>query len=464
MMKKGNTVMKTNRIMSLAVLALTMAACTSDEISPSQSVNSAGKGIPFSATITTGTATRALVESNAQLQAAWALGEEVALVHDNVVDTMVVDTIDAETNTVFISGTVTGEPADGTDVTVVYPASAVDVTTLAVKEDLLAAQDGTLEEISKNLDLCQTNTTLTVAAGHASLNGTAVLENQLAIVKFALSDGTDEVKTTELVIKDGSDNVLTTVKTADADSKFYVAMAPSQDATYGFEATANGGVYTYYKENVTLEAGKYYQSPLTMTPPPVDVTGVTLDKTELELVIGATETLKATVAPDDADDKTVTWSTSDATIATVDTDGNVTAVAAGTAIITVTATNGTEETDDDQNATCTVTVNKKAGSISYEVIEVKKADGAEDFTNALTKTGDGTVTYTSSDEKVATVDADGKVTIVNAGTATITATVADSDTYTYDPRVASYKLTVDPRKDPKLDTLDPFDNGGDPLQ
>ena len=96
-------------------------------------------------------------------------------------------------------------------------------------------------------------------------------------------------------------------------------------------------------------------------PPKVDVTGVKLDKTAVTIPYGGTEplTLTATVAPDDAADKTVTWSSSDTTVATVDKDGVVTAVKAGTATITATATNGTaDDTTDDKTATCTVTVSK----------------------------------------------------------------------------------------------------------
>ena len=90
-----------------------------------------------------------------------------------------------------------------------------------------------------------------------------------------------------------------------------------------------------------------------------------------------------------------------------------------------------------------VTPQKTAGSISYATTTVSKTTADEAFTNALTKTGDGTVTYASSKTDVATVNAStGEVTIVGAGTAIITATVADSDTYTYATKTASYTLTV----------------------
>ncbi len=82
----------------------------------------------------------------------------------------------------------------------------------------------------------------------------------------------------------------------------------------------------------------------------VEVTGVTLDKSALTLEVDGTYKLTATVAPDNANDKTVTYTVEPTGIVTVDNNGNVTAVAAGTATITATAAN-------NKTATCTVTVN-----------------------------------------------------------------------------------------------------------
>lgn len=80
----------------------------------------------------------------------------------------------------------------------------------------------------------------------------------------------------------------------------------------------------------------------------VKVTGVGLDIVKKELKVGESFTLTATVKPDNADDKTLTWSSSNDKVATVDANGKVTAVAAGTATITVKA--------GDATATCDVTV------------------------------------------------------------------------------------------------------------
>ncbi len=88
---------------------------------------------------------------------------------------------------------------------------------------------------------------------------------------------------------------------------------------------------------------------------PVPVIDITLDGS-LTLNVGETDTIDATITPDNATDQTLTWTSSDTTVVTVDENGNITAVGAGTATITATATNGTESTDDDVSATCKVTV------------------------------------------------------------------------------------------------------------
>ncbi|MBB5218065.1 uncharacterized protein YjdB [Treponema rectale] len=149
-------------------------------------------------------------------------------------------------------------------------------------------------------------------------------------------------------------------------------------------------------------------------------------------------------------DGTVTYASSKETVATVNaTTGEVTIAGAGTTTITATVADSDTYTYETKTASYTLTVTaadttpqKTAGSISYAVTSVEKttADGA--FTNVLTTTGDGTVTYASSKTDVAEVTQTGLVTIKGAGETTITATVADSDTYTYETKSASYTLTV----------------------
>ena len=93
-------------------------------------------------------------------------------------------------------------------------------------------------------------------------------------------------------------------------------------------------------------------------------------------------------------------------------------------------------------ATTNFTIAKAAATISFASASMSKTFGDAAFTNALTNTGDGAVSYTSSDAKVATVDGTGKVTLVGSGTATITATVTDGKNYTYATKTATYPLEV----------------------
>ncbi len=96
---------------------------------------------------------------------------------------------------------------------------------------------------------------------------------------------------------------------------------------------------------------------------PVKVTGVKLNKSSKSLTIGDNFTLTATVKPNNATDKSVTWSSSNTSVATVDENGVVTAVAEGTATITATASNGVE-------ASCTVTVKQKGDSFFKKILNV----------------------------------------------------------------------------------------------
>ena len=91
------------------------------------------------------------------------------------------------------------------------------------------------------------------------------------------------------------------------------------------------------------------EDPIDPTPTNVEVSGVTLSQPTLALETGKTGTLTATVQPSNATNKTVTWSSSNTSVATV-SNGTVTAVAEGTATITATA--------GSKSATCQVTVSK----------------------------------------------------------------------------------------------------------
>ncbi|MBO6113681.1 MAG: Ig-like domain-containing protein [Lachnospiraceae bacterium] len=142
-------------------------------------------------------------------------------------------------------------------------------------------------------------------------------------------------------------------------------------------------------------------------------------------------------------DGEVTYESSDTGVATVDGTGKVTFVKVGTVTITATVADSNNYVYANKTASYELTIDKGSGSLSYRETSINKTYGDEPFTNSLTKTGDGTVTYSSDNESVAIVDSEGKVTIVGVGTANITAATTDTDNCTYDNKEATYTLTVD---------------------
>ena len=142
---------------------------------------------------------------------------------------------------------------------------------------------------------------------------------------------------------------------------------------------------------------------------------VKLSKSKATIEKGKTLTLKATVTPSDLADKSVTWKSSNTAVATVTSKGKVTGVKAGTATITCTS-NAT-----GKKATCKVTVGYVKLNQTEAILEKYKTMTLT-ATVYPSKLEDKTVTWKSSNTKVATVTSKGKVKGVKAGTATITCT------------------------------------------
>ncbi|MEK3768609.1 Ig-like domain-containing protein [Paenibacillus sp. FSL R5-0887] len=160
----------------------------------------------------------------------------------------------------------------------------------------------------------------------------------------------------------------------------------------------------------------------------VIVTGVTLDKPTLSLTEGeAGDTLSAVIAPINATNKTVNWSSSDETVATV-VNGVVTPVGVGTAIITVTTTDGSFTASSVVNVSAPIppVVDVTGVKLDQETLNLTagEADGLLKATIEPANATDKDVIWSSSDETVATV-VNGIVTPVGEGTAVITVTTKD---------------------------------------
>ena len=266
---------------------------------------------------------------------------------------------------------------------------------------------------------------------------------------------------TTATVEEGATVTLTATVTPDNATDKTVTWSTSNEAI----ATVSGGVVTGVKAGevtITAKAGdKSATCTVTVTAKqstedpddPIVVTGITLDKTTATVEEGATVTLTATVTPDNATDKTVTWSTSNEAIATV-SGGVVTGVKAGE--VTITAKAG------DKSATCTVTVT--AATTEPEVVPVtgvtlNQTAVTLDIDQSITLTAavapenatNKAVTWASDKTDVATVDSNGKVTAVAAGTANITVTTADGG------KTATCAVTVNPATEPGTDPSEEYE-------
>ena len=198
----------------------------------------------------------------------------------------------------------------------------------------------------------------------------------------------------------------------------------------GFISPTNDG----YDVNVEVEdedgSSTWYKSEnVKLAPATVAVTGVTVAPATLTLEVGQTGALTATVAPATATNKAVTWTSSAPAIATVDASGTVKGIAPGTATITV------KTADGGKTATCAVTVKAavappvKVTGITLNYASITVNGDLERVqliaTVAPATATDQSLTWTSSDASVASVDGAGLVTIRKKGKATVTAKAND---------------------------------------
>lgn len=233
-------------------------------------------------------------------------------------------------------------------------------------------------------------------------------------------------KTSNLTINSGSDITKLTVSTNAKDSKI----------------TINGKVKELYTNvDITVNvSGTVEKTSGSGTVNGISVTGVKLNKTELSLEKGKTETLTATIEPPTATNKSLSWSSNKESVATVDSNGKVTAVAPGEATITVKADGGKTET-------CKVTVTSNAAeevNVTIDGDDTVKMGSTIKLTANVTPVGTNveSTEWKSENPRIATVN-QGTVTPVAVGTTTIKATITTEDGKTY---TAEHKITVEPKE------------------
>ena len=164
-------------------------------------------------------------------------------------------------------------------------------------------------------------------------------------------------------------------------------------------------------------------------PVEVPITEVQLGREALDMYEGDTFKLTATVLPvNTTDSKDISWSSNNEAVATVSEDGTITAKSAGTAVITATSENG-------KTASCAITVEKKLIPITEVLIDKSSATLTEGESTTLTATvlPENTtdrkdISWSSSNNDIATVDTTGHVEAKKAGTVIITATSSNGKT------------------------------------
>ncbi len=300
--------------------------------------------------------------------------------------------------------TVTYTPADADDRNVTWTSSDDNVATVDVNGKVTAVAEGTAI------------ITATSENGKTAQCAVIVSRKPNPVTSIALNKAS-------LQITEGDSETLTVTYTpADADDR-NVTWTSSDNSIATVDV--NGKVTAVAEGAAIITAisgnGKTAQCAVVVSRKPNPVTAIALNKTSLQITEGDSETLTVTYTPADADARSVTWSSSDNNIATVDANGNVTAVAEGAAIITATSGNG-------KTAQCAVVVSRKANPVTAIALNKTSLKISEGDSETLTVTytpadaDDRNVTWSSSDNNIATVDAEGMVTAVAEGVIIITAT------------------------------------------
>ena len=267
------------KVFGIAALLLALAACNKEtEITPVEQPSDS-KDITITATLAPKTAvTKAVADKgDNKITVTWAENEHIAILYDKdgaQVADATITAVDGTTGAATISFTVVSGTADNTACTLVYPYSAAKDDKSGVKDaaTLLSAQDGTL---NVNLDVrVGAGTIRTTTPG---LDVTTQPAAQFAIFKFTLS-GPSIDATHPLVIKDNASNTtITTVTPASSASSVFVAMPAAASKAYKFVVITADNKYIK-SGTATIEAGKYYRTPLTLEPRyPLDLRSATAE-------------------------------------------------------------------------------------------------------------------------------------------------------------------------------------------
>ena len=242
--------------------------------------------------------------------------------------------------------------------TVSFPIASSFVDTQAVTASVLKGTNAPIDAPANAYVFSEgifTQTSGTIPANSVYLTSDAEGDLEVAIMVTGIS-----LSKTELTLEEGTMETITVVFEPEDATPVNVTWTSSNKAVA--TVLGNGRVSAGLAGTAVLTAkcGNFTaKCNVTVVPKPVPAESVTLSATELTLDEGETATLTATVAPEDATDKTVVWTSSNEVVATVNARGEVTALAEGTAVIAATC--------GDVTADCTVTVLAKIEDLIDEI-------------------------------------------------------------------------------------------------
>ena len=321
--------------------------------------------------------------------------EKTLEVDDSVMVTNV--SIDRSTAEVIIGETVqlsaTVSPSDATDQSITWSSSNKEVATVSNTGLVTGVSEGRAGIMAK-------------AGGKTSTCIVTVSRKPVPVTSVTLD------KESITLTKGESITLVATVK---PDGATYKALSWTSSDSKVASVDSKGRVTAIANGNATITVKADDQQATCIVTVTVPIQSITLNKSELTLTKGQSETLVATLKPEDTSDNTVTWSSSNRTVATVESNGKVTAVGGGKATITAKA--------GGKSASCVVTVEVPVESVSLNRTSVTLGEGESVTLSATLNPKDATaqVTWTSSDESVATIDQNGKINAIRAGVANIVA-------------------------------------------
>ena len=355
-------------------------------------------------------------ENSAQNQQ-WKIGPPATRVTGITVNPIVTTISEGETATLNI----TVSPEDATDISVTWSSSDDSIATVNTNGLVTGVGAGSV------------TITVTTTDGSFTAESTITVNIPVSAITVTPSDisvsvGDSATLTTEISPSNATDNSVTW-----SSSDNGIATVNVNGVVTAISAgTANISV-------TTTDGNFTDESIITVLVP---VSGISLDPETISLAEGATSTLNATVSPSNASDTSLSWQSSDDTIATVSSNGLVNAIAAGTATITVTTLDGSF-TDESVITVFQPTVDVSGVSVNPQTLSL--AEGAISTLNATVSPSDATdnsLTWSSSDDTIATVSTNGTINAITAGEATITVATLDGN-FTDESVITVFQPTVD---------------------